>query len=193
MRKHTFWENHLYRKPLQQFSNQSHIGQLLRERPCQLNPCPTMCYLHVLTKGQGKGTWALSQKTCQGFSQLCWQRLFGRPPFKQTHRNDKPCASTQRTPEHDQERVNQQNTVSHNSCPWFCILQLRRNIPGRRTRGAPALDHFAEACWSLKYNRSAGTTENRQAKLRPAVAGRSLWLDLSCVLSRLPQVFNAFY
>ena len=63
MRKHTFWENHLYRKPLQQFSNQSHIGQLLRERPCQLNPCPTMCYLHVLTKGQGKGTWAaLSQK-----------------------------------------------------------------------------------------------------------------------------------
>ncbi len=67
-----------------------------------------------------------------------------------------PVHLLQRTPEHDQERANQQNTVSHNSYPWCFILQLRRNIPWR-TRGAPALDHFA-ARRSLKY-RSAATTD----------------------------------
>ena len=91
----TFFKS--YQKPLQRFwrrSQPTQIAIVLRERPCKLNPCPTVCCLNLLTKGQGKGTWALSQKTCQGFSQLCWQRLFGRPPFKQTRRNDKPCAST---------------------------------------------------------------------------------------------------
>ena len=87
MRKHTFWENHLYRKPLQQFSNQSHIGQLLRERPCQLNPCPTMCYLHVLTKGQGKGTWA-------ALSQKFLPRFLTGPKWGQNEKNEKQHASS---------------------------------------------------------------------------------------------------
>ena len=34
-----------------------------------------------------------------------------------------------RTPEQHKECVNQQNTVSHNSCPIFFILPLMRNIP----------------------------------------------------------------
>ena len=30
--------------------------------PCKLNPCPTVCYVLVLTKGQGKEAWALPKK-----------------------------------------------------------------------------------------------------------------------------------
>ena len=39
-------------------------------------------------------------------------------PFaKQILRNYQPCVSTPRTPEQNKERVNQQNTVYHKSCP----------------------------------------------------------------------------
>ena len=48
---------------------------VLREGPCHLNPCPTMCYLHVLTTGQGKGTWAASsQKFLPRLLTTKWQR-----------------------------------------------------------------------------------------------------------------------
>ena len=46
----------------------THAGNILSSygNPCKLNPCPSVSYVHVLTKGQGKGTWALTQKSCQG-------------------------------------------------------------------------------------------------------------------------------
>ena len=68
---------------------------ILRQQPCKLNPCPTVCYVHVLTKEQGKGTCALPKQNCEGFWQLFGTgRLFGRPLFKQTLRNYQPCVST---------------------------------------------------------------------------------------------------
>ena len=41
--------------------------------PCKLNPCPTVCYLHVLTKGQGKETWALPEILPRLWTTI-WQR-----------------------------------------------------------------------------------------------------------------------
>jgi len=42
-------------------------GTILRQEPYKLNPCPTMCYAHMLTKEQGKGTCALPKQNCEGF------------------------------------------------------------------------------------------------------------------------------
>jgi len=51
--------------------------------PSKLNPCPTVCYLHVITKEQGKEKRALSKKSSQGFWRLFGKgRMFGRPFFK---------------------------------------------------------------------------------------------------------------
>ena len=43
-------------------------------KPCQLNPCPSVCYLHVLTKEQGKGKWALPKKILPRLWTTIWQR-----------------------------------------------------------------------------------------------------------------------
>ena len=47
-----------------QHQTSTHAGNILSSYgiPCQLDPCPSVCYLHVLTKEQGKGKWALPKK-----------------------------------------------------------------------------------------------------------------------------------
>ena len=98
--------------------------------PCNLNPCPSVCYLHVLTKAQGNEAWALPKKLAKAFDDyLAKEGCLEDPFFKQILKNYQPCVSTPKTPEHHKECVNQQNTVYHNSCPICFILQLRRNIP----------------------------------------------------------------
>ena len=39
----------------------------------QTRPCPSVCYLHVLTKGQGKETWALPEILPRRLTTI-WQR-----------------------------------------------------------------------------------------------------------------------
>ena len=34
-------------------------GAILRQQPCKLKHCPSVCYVHLLTKVQGKETRAL--------------------------------------------------------------------------------------------------------------------------------------
>ena len=68
-----------------QHQTSTHDGNILSSygNPCKLNPCPSVCYLHVLTKEQGKGTWALPKKNAKAFDRLFGKgRLFGRPFFK---------------------------------------------------------------------------------------------------------------
>ena len=62
--------------------------------PCKLNPCPTVCYLHVLTKAKGKGTWALPEILPRLWTTI-WQRgTVWKTPSQQTLRKYQPCAST---------------------------------------------------------------------------------------------------
>ena len=80
--------------------------------PCKLNPCPSVCYLHVLTKAQGKGTWAFPKKLAKALDNYLAKEGCLEDPFsKQTLRNYQPCVSTPRTPEQNKEGVNK-NTLS---------------------------------------------------------------------------------
>ena len=58
--------------------------------PCKLNPCPSVCYLHVLTKAQGKGTWALPKKNLAKAldEYLAKEGCLEHPFSKQILRND---------------------------------------------------------------------------------------------------------
>ena len=86
--------------------------------PSKHNPCPTVCYVLVLTKVQGKGTLALP-KNLQRLLITSWQRKdIWKTLFQNKHSGTiNPCVSTPKTPEQHKECVNQQNTVNHNSCP----------------------------------------------------------------------------
>ena len=57
------------------FTTPTHAGNILSSygNPCKLDPCPTVCYLHVLTKEQGKGTWALPEILPRLWTTI-WQR-----------------------------------------------------------------------------------------------------------------------
>ena len=47
----------------------TYAGNILSSygNPCKLNPCPSVCYLHAPTKGQGKETWALPKNLTKAF------------------------------------------------------------------------------------------------------------------------------
>ena len=86
--------------------------------PCKLNPCPSVCYLHVLTKEQGKGKWALP-KNLPRLLITSWQR---KDVWKTLFQNKSsgtinPVYLPHKTPEQHKECVNQQNTVYFKSCP----------------------------------------------------------------------------
>ena len=52
-------------------------GVILRQ-----NPCPTVWYVLVLAKVQGKEAWALPKKLAKAFEDYGKGRIFGRPFFK---------------------------------------------------------------------------------------------------------------
>ena len=93
---------------------------VLRQQPCKLNPCPIVCYVLVLTKGQGKETWALPKNLATALDNYLAKEGCLEDPFsKQILWNYQPCVSTPKTPEQHKECVNQQNTVYHKFCPRF--------------------------------------------------------------------------
>ena len=59
-----------------QHQTSTHAGNILSSygNPCKLDPCPCVCYLHVLTKEQGKGKWALPKKILPRLWTTIWQR-----------------------------------------------------------------------------------------------------------------------
>ena len=114
-----------------QHQTSTHAGNILSSYgiPCQLDPCPSVCYLHVLPKVQGKEAWALPINLAKALDDYlakgnCLEDIFSTNPQEVSTLCIYP-----RTPEQHKECVNQQNTVYHNSCPRLFILQLRRNIP----------------------------------------------------------------
>ena len=63
--------------------------------PCKLNPCPTVWYVLVLTKAQGKEAWALPKKLTKAFEDYLAKEGCLEDPFsKQILRNYQPCVST---------------------------------------------------------------------------------------------------
>ena len=86
--------------------------------PPKLNPCPTVWYVLVLTKVQGKETRALQEKILPRLLTTSWQRKAVRKTLLQNKSSGtiNPVYLPQTTPEQNKECVNQQNTVSHNSC-----------------------------------------------------------------------------
>ena len=58
-----------------QHQTSTHAGNILSSygNSCKLDPCPSVCYLHVLTKAQGKGTWALPEILPRLWTTI-WQR-----------------------------------------------------------------------------------------------------------------------
>ena len=98
--------------------------------PCKLNPCPSVCYLHVLTKAQGKGTWAFPKKLAKALDNYLAKEGCLEDPFsKQILRNYQPCVSTPKTPEQHKECVKQKRLSITNLAQICFILQLWRNIP----------------------------------------------------------------
>ena len=94
--------------------------------PSKLNPCPTACYVLVLTKKQGKGTLALQENILPRLLKTSWQR---KDVWKTLFQNKSsgtinPVYLPQTTPEQNKEGVNQQNTVYHKSCPIFLSCNL---------------------------------------------------------------------
>ena len=81
-----------------QHQTSTHAGNILSSygNPCKLNPCPSVCYLHALTKEQGKGKWALPKKNiAMAFEDYLAKEGCLEDPFsKQILRNYQPCAST---------------------------------------------------------------------------------------------------
>ena len=93
---------------------------ILRQQPCKLNPCPIVWYVLVLTKGQGKGKWALPKNIAMAVEDyLAKEGCLEHPFSKQILRNYQPCVSTPRTLEQHKDCAHAQNF----------ILQLWRNIP----------------------------------------------------------------
>ena len=104
-------------------------GTILRQQPCKLNPCPSVCYLHALTKEQGKETRALPKKNPRLLTTI-WQR---KDVWKTLFQNKSsgtinPVHLPQTTPEQNKEGVNK-NTLSISNLAQYFILQLWRNIP----------------------------------------------------------------
>ena len=105
-----------------QHQTSTHAGNILSSygNPCKLDPCPSVCYLHVLTKGQGKETWALPE-----ILPRLWTTIWQRKAVWKTSFSNKPSGTINRvylpqtTPEAYKECVNQQNTVNHKSCSRF--------------------------------------------------------------------------
>ena len=98
--------------------------------PSKLNPCPTVCYLYVITKEQGKGTLALP-KNLPRLLITSWQR---KDVWKTLFQNKSsgtinPVYLPQTTPEQYKERVDQKKRCLSQILPNIFILELRRNIP----------------------------------------------------------------
>ena len=115
-----------------QHQTSTHDGNILSSygNPCKLNPCPSVCYLHVLTKEQGKGKWALPKKILPRLLKTIWQR---KAVWKTLFQNKSsgtinPVYLPQTTPEQNKEGVNQKNTVYHNSSPIFLSCNLGRTF-----------------------------------------------------------------
>ena len=94
----------------------------------QTRPCPSVCYLHVLTKAQRKMGIA-KKKLAKALDDYLAKGDSLEDPFsKQTLRNYQPCVSTPKTPEQHKEGVNK-NRLSISNLAQYFILQLMRNIP----------------------------------------------------------------
>ena len=115
-----------------QHQTSTHAGNILSSygNPCKLDPCPSVCYLYVLTKEQGKGKWALPKKTCEGFWRLFGKgRMFGRPFFKTNPEELSTLCIYPKQLLNKTKKESINKTLFISTLAQYFILQLMRNIP----------------------------------------------------------------
>ena len=103
-------------------------GTILRQEPSKLNPCPTVWYVFVLTKVQGKGTLALP-KNLPRLLITSWQR---KDVWKTLFQNKSggtinPVYLPQTTPEQYKESVNQKTLSITNLAQYFYPATLEEH------------------------------------------------------------------
>ena len=102
---------------------------ILRQEPYKLNSCPSVCYVLVLTKEQGKETRALSKNLTKAFDDYLAKEGCLEDPFsKQILRNYQPCVSTAELLNNTKNVSIKKRCLSQLLSNMF-ILQLRKNIP----------------------------------------------------------------
>ena len=69
-----------------QHQRSTHAGNIPSSygNPCKLDPCPSVCYLHVLTKAKGKGTWALPEILPRLWTTIWQRKAVWKTLFKNT-------------------------------------------------------------------------------------------------------------
>ena len=124
--------------------------------PCKLNPCPSVCYLHVLTKAQGKGTWALPE-----ILPRLWTTIWQRKAVWKTLFQNKSSGTI--NPVYLPRKLlnNTKNVSIKKHClsqllPNIFILPLMRNIPLTTMTsivfcfGNHAVERSASSCTKLR-------------------------------------------
>ena len=98
---------------------------LVMETHASSTPVQLCATCLCLPKSKAKEHGHCQKKNAKAFDNYLAKDGCLEDPFsKQTLRNYQPCVSTPKTPEHHKERVNQKNTVNHNSCPRFLSYNL---------------------------------------------------------------------
>ena len=115
-----------------QHQTSTHAGNILSSygNPCKLNPCPIVCYLHVITKEQGKRNTGIVKKILPRLLITSWQR---KDVWKTLLQNK--SSGTINPAYLPLELLNKTKNVSINKIlsitthAQYFILQLWRNIP----------------------------------------------------------------
>ena len=95
----------------------------------QTRPCPSVCYLHVLTKAQRKMGIA-KKKSCQGIGRLFGKgRMFGTPFFKTNPEELSTLCIYPIKRLNNTKNVSINKILSITNLATIFILQLWRNIP----------------------------------------------------------------
>ena len=115
-----------------QHQTSTHAGNILSSygNQCKLNPCPSVCYVLVLTKEQGKETRALQEKILPRLLTTSWQR---KAVWKTLLQNKSSGTINPvylpRKLLNTTKNVSIKKTLSISTLAQYFILQLWRNIP----------------------------------------------------------------
>ena len=114
-----------------QHQTSTHAGNILSSygNPCKLDPCPSVCYLHVLTKGQGKETWALPEILPRLWTTIWQRKAIWKTLFQNKFSGTINPVHLPRKLLNNTKNVSIKETLFISTLAQYFILQLRKNIP----------------------------------------------------------------